>query len=292
MFKCKCLKIRYCSRVCQKQDRDRHQPDCENKNENTAKSTKKESAATMVVEALEPCPVCCCELKNKTQDEKRDHVNACLENEDTSKSAKKESAATETTVVVKALEPCPVCCCELRNKTQDEKSDHVNACLDSADGSEGVESQEVSLTESLLQSLSVRAEQMAAGTLNETHRKMCSSCDQETDCIECFRCERSNCCWDCQSREQLLAGCELCGTWVCRSCDNGCSGRCTDPNCRWVVSCPNPTCQIQLCADCRKQHRLTCKEVPKTKATKPKPNAKCPCGSGKKFKKCCRKYNR
>ena len=26
----------------------------------------------------------------------------------------------------------------------------------------------------------------------------------------------------------------------------------------------------------------------KKKAKKPKPNAKCPCGSGKKYKKCCR----
>ena len=68
-----------------------------------------------------------------------------------------------------------------------------------------------------------------------------------------------------------------------------------NPNCKnvgctcdWNVICH--TCNVYVCVDCTVEHKTVCKAKPKKNMNKTKPNEKCKCGSGKKYKKCCKKW--
>ena len=211
---------------------------------------------------------------------------------------KKKAGAKKTTANKKtALEPCPICQAELVHLNEADKNIHVNYCVDNPS------------------SLNTQQqEQSGQETLAGSNHSICKICKLSKDCINCSRCEDCSQCLSCFNNdtnsalsfsengphhttvtlnfsEPHMKNCSLCSSWICRSCDT--DPECTDSNCtscKWVMQCP--LCNIDLCVNCKPHHRNECKQKPKVKKNKPKPNDKCPCGSLKKFKKCCKKYNK
>merc|ERR1711865_481079 len=122
---------------------------------------------------------------------------------------------------------------------------------------------------------------------------ICNICKLSKDCINCSKCGNRSQCSSCTCQENAVSyllsaseieramrmkSCSLCSSWICRSCDV--DPECKDSNCtscKWIMQCPR--CNIEMCVNCVPHHRTECKQKPKVKTNKPKPNDKCPCGS-------------
>jgi len=204
---------------------------------------------------------------------------------------KKKAGAKKTTANKKtALEPCPICQAELVHLNEADKNIHVNYCVDNP-SSLNTQQQEQSGQQTL-----------AGSNQNMSSFTICKICKLSKDCINCSRCGDRSQCSSCNEIVETISGesdqdlldfrmknCLLCSSSICRSCNV--DPECTDSNCtlcKWIMQCPR--CDIGVCVNCVPHHGTECKQKPKVKTNKPKPNDKCPCGSLKKFKKCCKKY--
>ena len=179
------------------------------------------------------------------------------------------------------MAPCPICNMELSNMDENERTYHVNSCLDGGGGGGGGGGGTSNTTTPIAAAL------LSNPVSTMTNVRACNSCDIELECVPCFRCEELHCCYDCMNITGMMNQCQICSDAVCYNCDYACTK--PDCNCRHIIECSTPACAIQLCVDCQVHHRSECKEQPKiNKRKKYKPNQKCPCGSGKKYKKCCK----
>ena len=91
----------------------------------------------------------------------------------------------------------------------------------------------------------------------------------------CSNCDVATCC-DCK----FMLECGTCYTSFCDDCDGVGSEFIFCDACSECYCANNKACHCK----CTKAEQMGTK----TGTRKVKPNAKCPCNSGKKYKKCCR----
>jgi len=136
--------------------------------------------------------------------------------------------------------------------------------------------------------IDVQKEHCAWKPIKENACMVCSEmgCMEKNPLVSCTRCKvtaHHGC--------MVFDQCSMCEIWRCSNCDFACIDKswwdecnCTKP---YIEKC---FCNRNMCEVCYDVHSLsgTCKEKPKVKSNKVKNNDPCPCGSGKKYKKCCK----
>ena len=147
----------------------------------------------------------------------------------TKSSATKTESSKAKPKTSEAIEPCPICQCELLHFNSADKNEHVNSCLDNP-GKEEIKAELISYLHNpdtdnhagnnesdnpdystwLQQTLEPSSEANASTVL------ACELCTMDIDCIHCSRCLEHIRCVACHNEERKrMTCCEICSAWCC-----------------------------------------------------------------------------
>ena len=153
----------------------------------------------------------------------------------TTKTTATKTTATKTTSskakskTSEAIEPCPICQCELLHFNSADKSLHVNSCLDNP-GNEEIKAELISYlhnpdtdnhvgnneSDNPDYSTWLQRTLEPSSVANASTVLACELCTMNIDCIHCSRCLEHIRCVACHNEERKrMTCCEICSAWCC-----------------------------------------------------------------------------
>ena len=148
---------------------------------------------------------------------------------ETKTTATKTTSSKAKSKTSEAIEPCPICQCELLHFNSADKNEHVNSCLDNP-GNEEIKAELISYlhnpdtdnhvgnneSDNPDYSTWLQRTLEPSSVANAPTVLACEVCTMNIDCIHCSRCLEHIRCVACHNEERKrMTCCEICSAWCC-----------------------------------------------------------------------------